>query len=300
MNGSNSKVVDKLRTGFHTKSIIEDFGRTGKSINFSEESSRTSHEMDNIELHMLGHIQNHSIPILLDARAGRIHFLLYEEQIQRIITRFEVLIVPHCQARVNYSRGKRHGEAQWQKDDWKARDAHRGASKNSHDSIMLRCQIDEKCRESQKVRGWTEDYYQYLDHLTTIDISYSATWHQRNRYENTIVLVGNDDDRQAGPMRAREDFRSTTHNLTVLQREQGRQNSHIPKNERARQRPFNEALRADLEWHTNGGNTNTKTLNGQTNIGGQSDGYRLFQSHTEFFSLISRTDISECRARDRW
>ena len=47
--------------------------------------------------------------------------------------------------------------------------------------------------------------------------------------------------------------------------------------------------------HNNGGNTNTKTLNGKINIGGKS-GYRSFQSHVDF-SQISRTDISECRAR---
>ena len=39
---------------------------------------------------------------------------------------------------------------------------------------------------------------------------------------------------------------STTHNLTVLQREQGRRNAHTPKNERARQTLFNEALRAEI------------------------------------------------------
>ena len=38
--------------------------------------------------------------------------------------------------------------------------------------------------------------------------------------------------------------------LTILQREQGRQNVKIPKNGRALQRPFNEALRADQEWHS--------------------------------------------------
>ena len=39
------KVVDKLRTGYHTKLIIEDLGKTGKSVKFSEESSRTIHEI---------------------------------------------------------------------------------------------------------------------------------------------------------------------------------------------------------------------------------------------------------------
>ena len=41
-----------------------------------------------------------------------------------------------------------------------------------------------------------------------------------------------------------------------------------------------------------------KTLNGEITIGGMRDGYRLVQSHMGFFSQISRTDISEGRARD--
>ena len=54
--------------------------------------------------------------------------------------------------------------------------------------------------------------------------------------------------RQAGPMRARKDFKSTSQTLTSLRQEQGRQNLSSPENERARERPFDEALRADLEW----------------------------------------------------
>ena len=49
------KVIDKLRTGYHTKSIIEDLVKAEKSIKFSVESSRTIHELGNIELHELGH-----------------------------------------------------------------------------------------------------------------------------------------------------------------------------------------------------------------------------------------------------
>ena len=60
----------------------------------------------------------------------------------------------------------------------------------------------------------------------------------------------NDDDRQVGPMRARKDFKTTTKILTSLRQEQGRQNSFIPKNERVRQRNFNEALRTELEWQS--------------------------------------------------
>ena len=50
------KVVDHLRTGYNSKSIIEDVGKTEKSIEFSEESSRAIHELGNIELHELGEI----------------------------------------------------------------------------------------------------------------------------------------------------------------------------------------------------------------------------------------------------
>ena len=48
------QLVDKLRAGYHTKSIIADFGKTGKSTRFSEESSRTIQELRNIELYELG------------------------------------------------------------------------------------------------------------------------------------------------------------------------------------------------------------------------------------------------------
>ena len=54
--GQIQKVVEKLRNGYHTKSIFEDLVKPEKSIKFSEESSRTLHELGNIELHELGQI----------------------------------------------------------------------------------------------------------------------------------------------------------------------------------------------------------------------------------------------------
>ena len=49
------EMVDKLRTGYNTKSIIVDLEKTGNSIKFSEESRcRTTHELGNVELHELG------------------------------------------------------------------------------------------------------------------------------------------------------------------------------------------------------------------------------------------------------
>ena len=135
----------------------------------------------------------------------------------------------------------------------KAKDARRGARNDNHDFIVLRRQNDEKYRVSQKVHGWTEDHCPCLDHLTSIDISHTAPWHQ------TEASVRKTPSRWYAMMMIaklnceREKIKSTTHNLTVLQREQGRQNACIPKNERTRQRPFNEALRADLEWHSPNG-----------------------------------------------
>ena len=52
--------------------------------------------------------------------------------------------------------------------------------------------------------------------------SYTAPWHRRHWYESTITLVCNDEDRQARPMKAREDFRPTTNTLACLRQEQER------------------------------------------------------------------------------
>ena len=66
----------------------------------------------------------------------------------------------------------------------------------------------------------------------------------------TVTLVCNDEDLQAGQMRARKDFKPTTQSLASLRQELGWQNSFIPKNERVRQRPVDETLRAELEWQS--------------------------------------------------
>ena len=185
--GQIQKVVDKLRTGSHVRSIIEDMGKTGKSI--SSAKSRVV-QFTNWETLSCTSWEKHPEPCKCQSCLKHVPeglvFCSYsvclrpnEEQIQRIKTRVEVMIVRYNQARVNYSRGKKQEEGPWQKEHWKAEDALRGARKNNHDSIVLRCQKDEKYRESSRVHGWTEDYCRYLDYLTTIDISCSAPWHQR-------------------------------------------------------------------------------------------------------------------------
>ena len=134
----------------------------------------------------------------------------------------------------NSIKGKKHGETQWQRDHWKAMDAKRGAKKlEGHDHSPW---MDGRILP---ILGLPHDDR----HLNT------ALWHQRHRYESTITLACKDEDLQAGPMKATRDFKPITRILTSLRQEKGaRQNSFIPKNEGVRQRPFDEALLAELEW----------------------------------------------------
>ena len=52
----NPKSSGKLRNGSRTKSTLEDLGKPENSMKFSEESSRTIHEVGNIQLYELGQI----------------------------------------------------------------------------------------------------------------------------------------------------------------------------------------------------------------------------------------------------
>ena len=112
-----------------------------------------------------------------------------EETIERMKARFQALIDRDYLARVIRSMGKKYGDQQWQEDHWKAMHARRGSWKHNKGTIVIRWQEDEKYRNSQQTRGWTEEYCRYLDCLTTIDISYAAPWHQSHQCESTITLV---------------------------------------------------------------------------------------------------------------
>ena len=143
-----------------------------------------------------------------------------EETIQRIKARFQALIVPYCFARVSRSRGKTHGETQWQQDHLESNGRPKRSMETAKDSIVISWQEDEKYRNSQQAHGWTEEYCRYLDYLATIDISCTVPWHQKHWCESTITLVCNDDDRQAGPMRARKDFKPRTRTTECLHSEE--------------------------------------------------------------------------------
>ena len=121
--GKIQDVVEKRRNGVRTKSILEDLGKPENSLKFSEESSRVIHEVGNIEWYELGQmtrfVQCHScwkhLPEGLAFCSCGVCLRLDEATIRRIKARFQALTVPYYLARINRSRGKKHGETQWQR-----------------------------------------------------------------------------------------------------------------------------------------------------------------------------------------
>ena len=93
------------------------------------------------------------------------------------------MTIPFYTVSEDESRGAKHGIPQW-----KARDATKGARKRDHKSLTLRWQKDAMYRAAQTVHGCREEQWQYLDYLATIDISNTATWSERSRYENRLWM----------------------------------------------------------------------------------------------------------------
>ena len=137
-----------------------------------------------------------------------------------------------------------HGERQWQKDHWKGKDAKKEAKKHNQDSIEIRWINDAENRESQTKIGWTREYCPYLDFLTTIGISYCATWEAAKPIRKQPCTARK---RRPAPKSKGTIFRKPHADGAALQRERGRVHLYIPKVERERQRPINETLRADLQ-----------------------------------------------------
>ena len=114
---------------------------------FTEESSRVIYEMGNVELFELGQIsmtvQCHfclrHVPQGLKFCGCGVSLRLDEGTINRITARCQALVSPYYVARMG-SRGKKHGEAQWQQDHYKAMDAKRRAAwkNNKHTTMSSR------------------------------------------------------------------------------------------------------------------------------------------------------------------
>ena len=243
--------------------------------------------------------------------------------------RFEVKSNPFFPMKENDSRGPRHGPQQWQYDHWKAKHATRGLKRGYYDSIVHRWHADKRYRESQWNIGWTEEYCRYLDLQATVDIKYIATWPERSRYHNMLVFKL-EDEKDSGKMSHRDDFQSCSP-ITCCSRTPRKKEGKTPVFRSRTEKDNCRSMRScdqNLEWQSwyyweicdrkrhlhlrHPGNLK----NGKNDINGKSDkigmdgtnGYRfpelpkslctfLCQS-VVFFKNISRTDISECRARD--
>ena len=110
-------------------------------------------------------------------------------------------------------------------------------------------------RNSQIAVGWMEKYWRYLDSIASVDISHTATWSARSRYENNLTLGVNDGEKPR-PTTRRDDFPRAFRTVGAIKDEEGRMNPYIPEHLRERQRRLDEKLRSDLEWQSWNWNVN--------------------------------------------
>ena len=180
--GQIHKVVDKLRTGCHTKSIIEDLGEDKKIHPVQRRvESYNSHTGEYWIARAGTDVQNRPVPILLEAHTGGIDFLL--------VWHFVFVLMRNKQ-----KESKPDSRPGWFLITW-----HEWITQETRDTAKLNCKktigkqkmpeeeqegtntipscSDDKMTKSIEKFMDGQDYCQHPDYLTTIDISHSATWH---------------------------------------------------------------------------------------------------------------------------
>ena len=108
--------------------------------------------------------------------------------------------------------GERHGPAEWQYDHWKATDATRGVNKIGYKSIAHRWLTDPRYQDSQWSHGSTLEYCKYQDDLKTVSVDHVASWDERGRYQNMLV-VRYKDGKNPGKMSRPDVFQTSGHLL---------------------------------------------------------------------------------------
>ena len=214
MNEINEK-LEKLKVGSCTKKSIRDDVSKGTMI-FSEESRRAIYEMGNMESidlkQTLATVQCSScLKHVLES--GNMHqcgvwLRPNESTMERIRA---ALKNPYSRATRILSRGRKvdtiHGR-QIVPTPWMHEEEQRKTAAHFLYTDLPACQV---------VRGWTEEYVKYLDHISRIDFSYEAPYKQRNRYENTLFMSSGDSNKQAGPLCQRPDYKSSANALISIQ-----------------------------------------------------------------------------------
>ena len=175
--------------------------------------------------------------------------------------------------------------------------------------------------------GWTLDHSMFLDYLKTIKINHKATRGERDRYKKNQFVLRWKDPKNLGNLSVHEVFKDAVKSRATMIHQQGRGNAFIPPSQKSRQRPIDEQLRSQVQHdfiavehrcrrhrQRHGGIRNNwkNRINGKKDMIGKdgrngTNGCRFLESPSHFanFSVsqsfcldISRTDISECRARD--
>ena len=80
-----------------------------------------------------------------------------------------------------------------------------------------------------------------LDYISSIDISFVATFEELSRYENNLTL-GINDGPLPGPKTRRDDFPRAARTFAAIRNEEGRMNPHIPKYLQKRQHNCDQIL----------------------------------------------------------
>ena len=128
------------------------------------------------------------------------------EQTRKIKTRFEIASVPFSTVREDDSRRAKHGRERLQYDHWKAKDATRRRIQEK--LPFLFCTNGRQTNDIKNLNGITDGqtYCEYLDYFATVDATYIATWPERSRYHNILVLKLHD-GKTSGKMPYRDDFK---------------------------------------------------------------------------------------------
>ena len=104
-----------------------------------------------------------------------------------------------------------------------------------------------KSKNSRNRSNWRRAEW-YLDLLMSIDVSFTATRKERERYENNYTLDVNGQGPKPGPMKKRADFPQAVSKLIALKHQVENPNPYIPKHFRFRQRPIEEKARLERQW----------------------------------------------------
>ena len=130
-------------------------------------------------------------------------------------------------------------------DHWKAVDAAKNCNQRGGFRVLQEDgQTKLPYRYTQQYHGWSLEYCMFLDNLKTIQITYNATRGEPLRYRGHFILLWKDPT-NPGNMSIHENFTDAVRQRAAIA-PQGHGYTHIPPQERTRQRSIDPQLRSQL------------------------------------------------------